>query len=493
MEKTIVSTNENQNKNLFKFLIPSLFGLLLFVIPLPYGSLFKLEGLSPINIGIGFLAELIKIVAADHLINIALIVIVLSAILSLISKFINIKNEFLNNVLNVSPLWLSFRLLGALFIVMTVFKVGPEAIHSELTGEVVLGLLPSLLAIFLVSGFLLPLVVAIHSELTGEVVLGLLPSLLAIFLVSGFLLPLVVDFGLMDLLGTLISKSMYKLFKVPGRAAVDAISSWLGDGTLGIMITDTQYKQGFYTAKEACIISVCFSLVSLPFSTVIADQLGFMPLFVPFYLTVCLASLACALIMPRIYPLNKFKNTTYNNVEHLKEELVPAGENLFNFGVKKAINRASIAPSFKEIIINGLKTVVDMYLALLPLVMAWGTLALIVAEFTPFFNIISIPVVFVLNLLGIPDATAAAPAVLVGFTDMFLPSIMVSGDNISQVTQFIIGALSITQLIYLTETGAVILKSDIPLKFKDLFILFIVRTLISLPIITIVAKLIFSL
>ncbi len=156
------------------------------------------------------------------------------------------------------------------------------------------------------------------------------------------------------------------------------------------------------------------------------------------------------------------------------------------------MDRASTAPSLKDIIINGFKTVVDMYLALLPLVMAWGTLSLMVAEFTPFFNIISIPVVFILELLGIPDAAAAAPAVLVGFTDMFLPSIMVSGDGISQITQFIIGALSITQLIYLTETGAVILKSDIPLKLKDLFILFIVRTLIALPIITIISKLIFS-
>ena len=131
-----------------------------------------------------------------------------------------------------------------------------------------------------------------------------------------------------------------------------------------------------------------------------------------------------------------------------------------------------------------------MYLGLLPLVMAWGTLALIVAEFTPFFNIISIPVVFILKLLQIPDASTAAPAVLVGFTDMFLPSIMVSGSDISPVTQFIIGVLSITQLIYLTETGAVILKSDIPLKLKDLFVIFLIRTAIALPIITVVAKLI---
>lgn len=459
MQKTITSTHKSSSSGFFKFLIPSLFGLLLFIIPLPYGSFIPLEGLSPFNIGIGFLAELVKIVGADHLNNIALLVIVASALLSLISKFLNIKNSFLNNLLNVSPFWLICRVLGAIFIAMTIFGIGPEVIISEVT---------------------------------GQTMLGLLPSLLAIFLVSGFLLPFVVDFGLMDLFGTLVSKSMYTLFKVPGRSAVDAVSSWLGDGTLGIMITNTQYKQGFYTAKEAAIISVCFSLVSLPFSTVIADQLGFMPLFVPFYGTVCIASLVCALIMPRIYPLRGFSNKTYNNVEHLKEDIVPNDVNPFKFGLEKAIERAQTAPSTKEIIVNGIKTVIDMYLGLLPLVMAWGTLALMVAEFTPFFDIVSLPIVFVLEFLKIPDAAQAAPAVLVGFTDMFLPSIMIGGEDVSTVTQFIVGTLSITQLIYLTETGAVILKSDIPLNLKDLFLLFLTRTIIALPVITIIAKLIFN-
>lgn len=460
MEKNISSlnnSNSHNNTNFMKFLIPSLLGLLLFIIPLPYGQIINLGGLSPINIGIGFLSELIKISLSDYLINIGLIVIVSSALLSIMSKFITIKNDFLKGILNVSPFWLICRILGAIFITMVVFQFGPEFIKSEAT---------------------------------GQVVIDLLPSLLAIFLVSGFLLPLVVDFGLMDLIGILISKSMYTLFKVPGRAAVDAISSWLGDGTLGIMITNTQYKQGFYTAKEAAIISVCFSLVSLPFSTVIADQLGLMHLFVPFYGTVCAASFACAIIMPRIYPLNKFKDTTYNNVPHLKEDLISENTNIFKFALNKAVDRANNAPSMKEIIINGCKTVIDMYLALLPLVMAWGTLALVVAEFTPLFKVISLPIIYILELLQIPDATSAAPAVLVGFTDMFLPSIMVSGDGISVVTQFIIGALSITQLIYLTETGAVILKSDIPLKLKDLFVIFLIRTAIALPIITLLAKLI---
>ncbi|MBS6022631.1 MAG: YjiH family protein [Paeniclostridium sordellii] len=454
MEKDI-NFVQNKSSSFFKFLIPSLIGLLLFVIPLPYGKFVPIEGISSINIGIGFLAEILKISFANYLNHIALVVIVTSAILSILSKFVNVKNEFLKSVLDVPLFWLVFRILGAIFISMTVLNFGPTFIRSEVT---------------------------------GQTILGVLPSLLAIFLVSGFLLPLVVDFGLMDFVGTLISKFMYKIFKVPGRSAVDAISSWLGDGTLGIMITNTQYKQGFYTAREACIISVCFSLVSLPFSTVIADQLGLMNLFVPFYGTVCIASLACAIIMPRVYPLAHIKDKTYNDVDHLKEDIIPDGENLFEFALGKALYRAENAPSLNTILKNGFKTVIDMYLALLPLVMAWGTLALMVAEFTPFFNLISFPIVFVLKLLQVPNAIEAAPAVLVGFADMFLPSIMVSGDTFDILTKFIIGALSITQLLYLTETGAVILKSDIPLNLKDLFLVFLVRTMISLPIIVLLAK-----
>lgn len=116
---------------------------------------------------------------------------------------------------------------------------------------------------------------------------------------------------------------------------------------------------------------------------------------------------------------------------------------------------------------------------------------MIVAEFTDIFTWISYPIVLILKLLQIPNAVETAPAILVGFTDMFLPSIIVSGEGFPMITKFIIGVLSISQLIFMTETGAVILKSDIPLTIKDLFKIFLIRTAISLPIITLVAHIIF--
>lgn len=446
-----------QRSKLLKFILPSLFGLLFFVVPLPYGKIIPLEGISSVNIGVGALIDIFKIILSDYLLILSFVVIGSSALLSLVAKVYRFKNEFLRSIFDVTPFWLICRVLGGVFTTMVVFGFGPDLIIS---GD------------------------------TGGSMITLIPSLLGIFFVTGYLLPLVIDFGLMDFFGTIISRHMYRLFKVPGRSAIDAISSWLGDGTLGVMITDTQYKSGFYTAKEAAIISVCFSLVSLPFSTVIAEQLDMMPNFVKFYGTVCLASFACAIIIPRIYPISRIPDTTYNGIEHKKETPHNDG-NLFNHAVECAVKRAENAPSIGTILKNGVKFTIDLYFALLPLCMAWGTIALIITNFTPLFAYIAAPIAWIFEFLQIPNAAQAAPAVLVGFTDMFIPSIMVSGADIAPMTKFIIGTLSVSQLLYLTETGAVILKSSIPLNISKLFIIYLIRTVISLTIIISIAKLIY--
>lgn len=449
------------NYRILKFLIPSLFGLFLFVIPLPYGRILNLDEIASVNIGIGVLSDLLRLLLSDYLMMLSTVIVcgsaVVTLVVTLLARFVRIPFRFFDTLFNVTPFWLLCRIMGGVFVAMVAAGVGPEIIISDKSG--------------------------------GSMI-HLIPSLLAVFFFTGYLLPLIVDFGLMDLLGTLISKQMYRLFMVPGRAAIDAISSWLGDGTLGVMITDSQYRGGYYTAKEAAIISVCFSMVSLPFSTVIADQLGLMQIFLKFYGTVCLASLACAVILPRIYPLCRFENSTFNEVEHLKEETEFEG-NIFRHALRRAVDRAAVAPSVSLMLREGVKLTMDLYFALLPLCMAWGTIALIITNYTPLFDYMSLPFKYIFELCNIPNAATAAPAVLVGFADMFIPSIMVAGDDVHIMTKFIIGVLSVSQLIYLSETGAMILKSKIPLNLMDLFVIYIIRTFISLPIIIVVAKLIF--
>ena len=117
-----------------------------------------------------------------------------------------------------------------------------------------------------------------------------------------------------------------------------------------------------------------------------------------------------------------------------------------------------------------------------------GNIALVIATYTPVFNWISYPMGLYMKLFGVKEAFAAAPATLVGFTDMFIPALLLGGIS-SVKTKFIVGVLSLVQIIYLTEVGTIIIKSEIPLNLWKLFLIFMERTLIAIPLIVLFANL----
>src|SRR5690625_5438610 len=74
---------------------------------------------------------------------------------------------------------------------------------------------------------------AIYSEDTGNLILGdLLHTLFAVFLFAGLFLPLLMDFGLLDFFGTLMTKIMRPLFKLPGRRSEEHMSELQSRGHL---------------------------------------------------------------------------------------------------------------------------------------------------------------------------------------------------------------------------------------------------------------------
>ena len=98
--------------------------------------------------------------------------------------------------------------------------------------------------------------------------------------------------------------------------------------------------------------------------------------------------------------------------------------------------------------------------------------------------------VALLELLQLPEAEAASKTIMVGFADMFIPAVLASTIE-SDMTRFVIAAMSVTQLIYMSEVGALLLGSKIPVKLWELFVIFLLRTLVTLPVIAGVAHLLF--
>lgn len=198
------------------------------------------------------------------------------------------------------------------------------------------------------------------------------------------------------------------------------------------------------------------------------------------------------MILPRIWPLNKVPDEYAKDVpEEARTEKLPEGKSAFRHGFDQATEQGIKAPGIVDFFKSGFKTVVDMWFVILPVVMSIGTIATIIANYTPIFTVIGKPFIPFLELLQVPEAARASETVLIGFADMFLPSILIDGVN-NEITYFIVGALSITQLIYLSEVGGVILGSKIPVSIFRLFVIFLVRTIIALPIISLMAHLYFG-
>ncbi|WP_257009685.1 YjiH family protein [Evansella halocellulosilytica] len=445
---------QQSSASIWKFIIPSLLGIGLFMMPIPTE-----EGITiPIALLSGGLEDLLS----AALPTIMAYIILLSVLGVIIHKGFRPSaledSTFFKNLFDIHPFWFIVRIIAAVLAFMTLYQIGPEWVHDADTGGLLLG--------------------------------SLLPTLFAVFLFAGLFLPLLLNFGLLEFFGSLLTKLMRPLFTLPGRSSIDSLTSWLGDGTIGVLLTNKQYEEGYYSKREAAVIGTTFSVVSITFSLVVITEVGLDHMFVPFYFTVFISGLIAALIMPRIPPLSRKKSEYVSGNEGKLDESIPSGYNPFSWGFKKARERADKNTSFVGFFKDGSKNVLDMLVGVAPVVMAFGTIAVIIAEFTPVFTWLGTPFVPILEAMRVPEASAAAETLVVGFADMFLPAIFASGIE-SEMTRFIIACVSVTQLIYLSEVGGVLLGSKIPINFKDLLIIFIERTLITLPIITLIAHIIF--
>ena len=438
------------------FIIPSLIGVFLFITPISTADGFKVP--------IAMLANWLATIVEPSIQMFAFIIFVIAAIGSIMMHFIpkKEKHTLWDSLFRVHWFWTAMRVLAVIFAAMYIWQFGPESITSDNTA----GLL-----------------------ITPDG--GLVTFMFTLFFFAGLLLPLLTDFGLMEFFGSMMVKVMRPVFKIPGRSSIDALASWVGDGTIGVLLTAKQYEDKNYTAREATIIATTFSVVSITFCFVVLETIGLSDYFFEFYGSVLFVGLLLAFIMPRIFPLRQKKDLLIDGTAPKPNaEAIPEHLNVVSYGTENALTKASSNKNLIKVLGGGFKNVLEMWFAVTRVIMAFGTIALVLAEFTPVFKILGAPFEPILMLLQIPEAGAAAQTMIVGFADMLLPSILGSGIE-SELTRFFIATVSVTQLIYMSEVGGLILGTKLPIKIWDLFVIFLIRTIISIPIVAAIAHILF--
>ncbi len=463
MHGSETGANDFGSRDWIRFLVPSGLGILMFLVPVTFRG-------SP-NIGIGVLNDIAKALLEAWLPTLVTAVVTVSGIGSVVAAVARWRgwqpSELMARLFAVGWPVAALRCLGAVLAWMVLLGRGPAWVISGDTGGVILN--------------------------------DLMTVIFVLFVFAALLLPLLTEFGLMEFMGTLVRPFFRPVFRLPGRASIDALASWFGSAPVGVILTISQYEAGFYTAREASVIAASFSVVSLAFAVVVIDFVGLAEVFVPFYATVVVSGVVAAIALPRLPPLRSkpdervavdANSVDADAVDADAIEQPPEGSSMMQHATMLALRRARQAPAPAAMARRASAQVLDIWLGLEPIVMVIGTLGLALATYTPVFNWLSMPVIPLLELLRLPEADAAAPAMVVGFADQFLPVILGTAIE-SPATRFVIACMSVTQLVYMSEVGVLLLRSSLPLGIGDLLAIFVLRTLLTLPVCAVAAHLLF--
>lgn len=420
-------TSSNEAKNVLKFLICSAIGIFMFFVPIAIGG----KSTIPLDHLVTFIRSSLPAIAPIYV----LIVIILGGLRPFVKKIWN-KDK-------VTLVFSVLKLLGILVAFMAYFRFGPSWLMEQ-------DMIPFLFDKLVIS-------------------VGLIVPIGSIFL--AFL----VGYGLLEFIGVLMRPIMRPIWKTPGRSAVDAVASFVGSYSIGLLITNRVFKEGKYTIKEACIIATGFSTVSATFMIIVAKTLGLMELWNQYFWTTLVVTFIVTALTVRLYPL-KNKEDTY-----ITEKADPEPDfkgNLMKNAYHEGLKAASQSAPLGKNILDNLKDGFIMTMGILPSIMSVGLLGLILAKYTPIFDIMGYIYYPFTLLLGIPEPMLAAKASALEIAEMFLPALLVA--NAPLITKFIVAVVSVSSVLFFSASIPCILSTDIPISLPEILIIWIERTILTL-------------
>lgn len=365
-------------------------------------------------------------------------IVVIGAILPFVRKTWN-KDK-------VTTVFSVFKVLGIGVVGMAIFGWGPEGFHT-----------PDMLP-FVFNKVVIP-------------VTTLVP-------VGAVFLAFLINYGLMEFIGVFMKPVMRPIWKTPGRSAVDAVASFVGSYSVGLLITNRVYKEGYYSQKEASIIATGFSTVSATFMVVVAKTLGLMDKWNLYFWSTLIITFLVTAITTRIYPLCKKSDKGYENMEVVPEPTVEKGE-LVSTALNEGLNACSKSPGILQGIVKNFIDGLNMALNIGPTLMAIGFLGLVLAKYTPVFDVLGYIFVPFTMLLGFgSEAMLVAKACAISLAEMFLPASIVA--TASPAAQALIAIVCVSEILFFSASIPCILGTDIQINLKDIVIIWVERVLLSL-------------
>lgn len=308
---------------------------------------------------------------------------------------------------------------------------------------------------------------------------GIMVSVATIVPIGSVFLAFLTGFGLMEFIGVFMEPVMRPVFKTPGRSAVDAVASFVGSYSLALLITNRVYLEDTYTKKEAAIIATGFSTVSATFMIIVAKTLDLLDYWLAYFWITLFVTFLVTAITARIFPLNKKPQEYYSGKEYVPEEKkkVTFGEAL-DAGMEAYKNSGSLALVIKDNFIDGFK----MALNIAPSLLGVGMIGLLLAEYTPIFDLIGYIFYPFTLITRVEEPLMVAQALGMSIAEMLLPAPVVANAGLGLIAKMLVAVVSVSEILFFSASIPVMMGTEIPLKFSDYIIIWIERVILSIVI-----------
>ena len=302
--------------------------------------------------------------------------------------------------------------------------------------------------------------------------------------VGAVCLSFLTGYGLLEYFGVLMERIMRPIWKTPGRSAIDAIASFSGSYSVGILLTNKVYNEGRYSPKEAAIIATGFSTVSTPFMVVVAKTTGIMDYWSSFFWGTFVITFIVTAITVRLWPLRGM-----SNAKALADEQIEHGM-LFRRAAEVGLETAAQSPNLLTVIKSDLLDGLKMTTAVVPAILSVGLIGLIVAEHTDFFHYLGLLFYPVTLISGLESPLQASASIASGLAEMFLPALTSTDQSLH--TRFVIAIVSISSILFFSASIPCVLATDIPIKILDLVVIWFFRAALSIPLASLLAHLVLT-
>ncbi|MFM1640517.1 YjiH family protein [Aeromonas salmonicida] len=299
--------------------------------------------------------------------------------------------------------------------------------------------------------------------------------------IGAMALTFLLGFGLLELIGVLMQPVMRPLWHTPGHSAIDAVASFVGSYSVGLLITNRVFLAGKYTVREAVIIATGFSTVSAAFMIIVAKTLNLMEHWNFYFWSTLVITFVITAILARAPPIS--------NMAHHGEtdEPLPAGKNRWQAALASGLTQSSMAQPVLRQLQDNLKDGLLMAAAVVPTILSVGLLGLLLAQHTPLFDLLGWLLWPLTWLLELGEPLETARALSAGLAEMFLPAILLKDADL--LVRYVTAVVSVSSVLFFSASIPCILATRIPVSVGQLVVIWLLRTLLGIVLAALCGKL----